>query len=451
MSCTTSGLRLPTFWRVILLCTVFEGSQLRAGQTANQASGRQPPRTRQQVKFCIATLPARFHIDIGTRQLTGGANHFVRFESPFGELLSPNGAVWSTNQFCLDYWFWHQFTRMPGKTICDQADVVYVPFLMGQTGEDDAVTEAWREMDTNLTTLLPMVHTKPHLFVLPRTEWVSRGRLQEESYHLLDRDQRYNLTFLTIEVFKPVWERRTGLRNILPMPYPTWFHHHDGLNIESWAADAVNNSKTLLAIQSFDPRYDFRARLKAACLSIPSICHHQDFSYWSQGNATHILTWLNATASAWYCLSPPGDSPTRKAIFDCLMSGTIPVVFDDWVPFTFPYHDIVNASELMVVLPWSWTNASEVTGIYSQVLAGIPVVERLAKIARIKHFQQVLQYSLTPKTGDLRFDTLYELQPTDDAFTFSLKAVLRNLCARGLLNGRCKMHAITAAGTNEVN
>ena len=85
-----------------------------------------------KINFCVQDLPSQYNLDIGKRQLDGGANHFVTFESPFGELLSPNGAIWSTNQFCLDYWFFHQMTRWRHRTSCKEADVVYVPFLMGQ-------------------------------------------------------------------------------------------------------------------------------------------------------------------------------------------------------------------------------------------------------------------------------------------------------------------------------
>ena len=114
--------------RVLLLAALLAGNRARTLPLVEP--GLVGPK-HATVKFCIAPLPDKFHYDIGSRQLDGGANHFVRFESPFGELLSSNGAVWSTNQFCLDYWYFHQMTRWPHKVDCSKADVVYVPFISG--------------------------------------------------------------------------------------------------------------------------------------------------------------------------------------------------------------------------------------------------------------------------------------------------------------------------------
>lgn len=73
-------------------------------------------RQRQQDLQCSAGMqsqPLQQHgcCHAGKRQLTLGSNHFTTFESPFGELLKDDGTLWSSNQYSLDYWFYHQLTR----------------------------------------------------------------------------------------------------------------------------------------------------------------------------------------------------------------------------------------------------------------------------------------------------------------------------------------------------
>ena len=45
----------------------------------------------------------------------------------------------------------------------------------------------------------------------------------------------------------------------------------------------------------------------------------------------------------------------------------------------------------------------------------------------------VFQYSLNPVHELIRFDQLWMVDPDDDAFTFTWKAVLRRLCEHGKL------------------
>ena len=51
--------------------------------------------------------------------------------------------------------------------------------------------------------------------------------------------------------------------------------------------------------------------------------------------------------------------------------------------------------------------------------------------------RHVFQYSLKSSHQLVRFDYLSLVTQHDDAFTMSLKAALKNLCDRGLLQGRC--------------
>ncbi|KAK9815103.1 hypothetical protein WJX73_007558 [Symbiochloris irregularis] len=324
-------------------------------------------------------------------------------------------------------------TRWPNKTSCEEADVVYVPFLTCQVGEDDAANKAWLELDRDTEKLLPFVKTKPHLIVLARTEWISRQFDKKSMGHLLDRDHKYNFTYTTIEVFNQVWKDRTGPRNVISVPHPTFLHFHEGMAPEAFDAGVLTARKTRLAIETFYARFDFRKRLKAACEKVPHLCLDLPFDYWHQNNPKVVKQWMDETANSWFCLNPTGDMPTRKSTVDCLMAGTIPVVFDYWVPHTFFFGDVINATDVLIYIDQSKLEKDPMA--LFEYLGNIPVADRLRMLQNIYKWRQVFNYSLTPKGGDIRFDNLRELQPGDDGFTFVLKAVVRNMCDRKLIGG----------------
>ena len=62
-------------------------------------------------------------------------------------------------------------------------------------------------------------------------------------------------------------------------------------------------------------------------------------------------------------------------------------------------------------------------------------LQKLEHIHRVRH---VMQFSLNPQHQLLGFQQMCTLDDADDAFTFTIKAVMRNLCRRQLLpKGRC--------------
>ena len=64
--------------------------------------------------------------------------------------------------------------------------------------------------------------------------------------------------------------------------------------------------------------------------------------------------------------------------------------------------------------------------------------EATAMLAQLHRVQRVMQYMLNPDHDLLRFDQMGQMGADEDAFTFSLKAVMRRLCQqRKLPAKRC--------------
>ena len=52
-----------------------------------------------------------------------------------------------------------------------------------------------------------------------------------------------------------------------------------------------------------------------------------------------IADYLSIYKRAKFCLCPPGDDPARKAVFDAIISGCIPVIFEVATLYNqYPWH-----------------------------------------------------------------------------------------------------------------
>ena len=334
-------------------------------------------------------------------------------------MLTDEQDIWSTNQYSLEFWFTQQIVRSPLKVIsCESADLVYVPLttLWAPCDHEDVQAKI-AEFTADVKMHLPLLETKPHFMVLPRVHFYSGLDLQ--------RFKDVGLTFITIEGdLGP---------HFVEVPYPSYYHHHDGLASNRFIQKAVQ-SKDLLAFECFgttkhvNEAVNIRKALQAACLLAGSDCVHVSPDYTGEQAASAALQYYVNASNAWFCMQPIGDTPTRRSTFDCLLAGSIPVFLDQSSMDHFPWSDLLNASELILVHP-----GVMVADIFSHWLPAVPLKERQARLKKIAQVAHVFQYSLTPHSGLIRWDNIDVLEKWDDAFTFSMKALLRNLKKRFLL------------------
>lgn len=66
------------------------------------------------------------------------------------------------------------------------------------------------------------------------------------------------------------------------------------------------------------------------------------------------------------------------------------------------------------------------------VQAGFSEEEALQKAARLHQLKHIFLYSLNPEHALIRWDEAYSVHPLDDAFTASMKALLRRACKLGM-------------------
>jgi len=91
---------------------------------------------------------------------------------------------------------------------------------------------------------------------------------------------------------------------------------------------------------------------------------------------------------------PSGDTPTRSALLDCLASGlAVPAVFDPALAAMLPFADVLNYTALLAQVPLD--ESSEGSAALN-ILAGVGLEERAAKLAAVEHVAHVRRRACLP-------------------------------------------------------
>ena len=333
---------------------------------------------------------------------------------PFGDVLTPEQDVWSTNQFSLEFWFWREIGRSPLLVAdCANANFVYVPLslLWLPCTIFPEFGHKFGNFTAAIETHLPLVTQKPHFMPLSRVSFWS-GIYIEQFINL-------GFTLLTIE-----GASRPG---IIEVPYPGYYHHHAGLPYNRFIRRALQSKKKLAyecfaTVHHAGAALELRQALHSACLSAPGQCQHVEPDYTGENLNREALNLLQNSSSAWFCIQPTGHSITRRSLFDCILAGSIPLVFDNQSLQHFPWRDVVDPLQMMLLLP-----EADIPKMYTAILPEVSLQLRQKLLNKIADVAHVYQYSLTPQSGLISWDNVGRIDIWDDAFTFAIKSFIRLL------------------------
>ncbi len=239
----------------------------------------------------------------------------------------------------------YAYTDHLTKTTCyafctEDADLVFVPVtVLWASYNFDDIDATMADFASKFVSFLPLVDLKPHFLILPRVTFFSGLELEQFA--------AAGITLLTIEGDSSEFEA------IIEIPYPSHYHHHSGLAHNRFMHKALV-SKTYLAYECFATSYHhsddllFREALLAACLSVPEDCQHASPDFTSENLNNQAMQLFTNASNAWFCMQPAGHSLTRRSLFDCLLAGSIPVVFEAESLDHFPWSDIVNPLDMML-------------------------------------------------------------------------------------------------------
>lgn len=164
-------------------------------------------------------------------------------------------------------------------------------------------------------------------------------------------------------------------------------------------------------------------QLYESCMAHPDACSHVT---WEMANnmSFKAAAYSNYTTH-WYCLQPPGDWVLRGAFYDCVVAGGLPLVFNAKYPQLVAYSDFFNYSSMLQLAPQGADSAMDYIKFLQQLHES---GDSKAKLHRLHQIKRVFQYALNPDHYLIRWQDRNKRVPGDDAFTFSMKALLRGLC-----------------------
>ncbi|KAJ0240252.1 Exostosin [Hirschfeldia incana] len=160
-----------------------------------------------------------------------------------------------------------------------------------------------------------------------------------------------NLTFLTIE-------RSPTSHNEFAIPYPTYFHPTSAVEIRQWQDKIKLTNRTVLfsfaGAQRPSRNYKglVRTQVIQQCKNSSTTCRFLDCDV-KANICDDPISLTKHLESSVFCLQPPGDSLTRRSVFDSILAGCIPVFFSQGSAYKqYIWHIPNNSSEYSVYIPF---------------------------------------------------------------------------------------------------
>ena len=139
--------------------------------------------------------------------------------------------------------------------------------------------------------------------------------------------------------------KNTG--RFVSLPFPSSYHYWPGITNLPWAvsqSSVLHRNVTAIFLGSTQTLTPPHTRIRKAIVEqckqqkqYTSTCHYQSITHSSVDS--NIADLLEIYKTAIFCLCPPGDDPARKAVFDAILSGCIPVIFEKATLYNqYPWH-----------------------------------------------------------------------------------------------------------------
>lgn len=179
-----------------------------------------------------------------------------------------------------------------------------------------------------------------------------------------------NITFLTIE-------RSLTSHNEFAIPYPTYFHPTSNSEILRWQNKIELTNRTILFSFAGAQRPSrnqnglVRTEVIRQCKSSSKTCRFLDCDV-KANSCDDPISLMKLFESSVFCLQPPGDSLTRRSVFDSILAGCIPVFFNQGSAYKqYIWHIPEINTEYSVYIPVKELRTGGKNKI-EEILRGIP-------------------------------------------------------------------------------
>ncbi|XP_010539739.1 PREDICTED: probable xyloglucan galactosyltransferase GT19 isoform X3 [Tarenaya hassleriana] len=400
----------------------------------------------------IRTLPSRFNLD-----LLATCNQYPTTDDlcPFlanhglGPKTHARTRSWyRTDPLLLELVFHRRILEYPCLTPDPNlASAIYLPYYAGfdslrflygpdQNSSSDHGSDLFRVLTRDSPEIWSRHSGHDHFLVMARPAWDFSQPLTVDppiwGTSFLERPEFFNVTALTLESRFWPWQEQA-------VPYPTSFHPHSLPFYESWIRRVRRSRRTTLMLfaggggTSSSPNIRRSIRLECSNLTEPEIepeissilagngqskiCEFVDCS---NGVCEHDpIRYMRPMLQSTFCLQPPGDTPTRRATFDGILAGCIPVFFED----------------LTAKMQYQWHLPSEEFSEFAVTIAKEDIVyrgERIADVLMNIPREEVVRkrervIDLIPRVMYRRHGASVGLMNKKDAFDIAIDGVLQKI------------------------
>ena len=210
------------------------------------------------------------------------------------------------------------------------------------------------------------------------------------------------------------------------VPFPSGYHWHDGIKNLPWDL-SLSSQRNLTAVylgstKTLNPYHTKIRRAMTAQCNASAECHWLQIGHSSVD--TKISDFLSIYKRSKFCLCPPGDDPARKAVFDAIISGCIPVIFEVATLYNqYPWHiGEQTALDVSVSIPGGQVKSGKLD-FMSVLLAISPEVIRKKQEALALLAPRV-QYAMPPvELLQDRFDATTWDPPFEDGVEVTLNGL----------------------------
>ncbi|KAL9241094.1 hypothetical protein vseg_015244 [Gypsophila vaccaria] len=248
-----------------------------------------------------------------------------------------SGPNWfETDQWSLEVIFHYRMKQYKCLTNdYSKASAVYVPFYPGlDVGRYLWIENATLRDETSIK-LANYVRNKPewkryrgrdHFLLAGRMAWdFSRGSdnfsdVSSWGNKLLHLPEIKNMTSLLLE-------SRPMVKSEFAIPYPTYFHPSSGNEVHIWQEKMRQTKRPHLFSFAGAPRPNDRGSIRNVIIEQCLAAIGKNCKFVHTNSDVKPETVMSLLQSSDFCLQPPGDSLTRKSIFDTIIAGCIPVLF----------------------------------------------------------------------------------------------------------------------------
>ena len=337
-------------------------------------------------KIYILSLPSRFNSELLTcldKVFYDGC--FKTSHCGMGpEMYSEHGGDFTardTWQFSLEVIIHHKLLLSPYRTFnIHEAHAVYVPYYAAADCFCSQLQSQYPSVSENVKRLLRLIREqgsflskKPYVMALgkierehmsPRCPWLIQSQVVQEMTYI-GIEQESNPSFR--------YYHREASSSLILAPYPSYGHFTTNRG-SKYTSTLFNNPRPVFVFLAAASRRSnpFRAKIldqfkghftrdqfetynsanrerKSADGDGYTMVHYGTPECQGEHNR-HTLTWMKHST---ICLQPPGDSPTRKSIYDAIISGCIPAFFTDTHQVRLPFQNTLDYDKFSITIPAS--------------------------------------------------------------------------------------------------